>query len=146
MTTTDAAGALLTCRSLCPRCLLPMWCFMLMTFLLDRCTTESSLSDELLSRLTAVPKMRTVLQQLPPKMILISSDKPDVVIDQKVEHDSLETRVDDVVHRIMNSTFTGKGDMVKVPRMYKDYVTRIAEMLQKTLAFAAAGGDSSSQP
>eukprot|EP00966_Prymnesium_polylepis_P133582 3087582-Prymnesium_polylepis.1 len=82
-----------------------------------RCATESALSGELLSRLAAYPKLRAVLTTLSPKMLLCSSNRPAVHVEFSM--DALETRVDDVVARICSSTFTGKGDMEKVPRMYK---------------------------
>ena len=91
---------------------------------------------ELLSRLTPYPKLRAVLETLPPKQIRISSDAPAEGVDSGVS--ALDTRVDDVVARILHSSITSGSDREKVPRMYKDYVTRIADMLQKTLAFAVS--------
>ena len=85
--------------------------------------------------------MRDQLDKLPPKMILISSNKPEEQVN--FSNDGLDTRVDDVVARILNSKFTSGSDRDKVPRMYKAYVARIAEMLQTTLSFATADAASS---
>ena len=63
-----------------------------------RCHFESALSSELLSRLAAYPKMRNVLDELPPKMIRLSSNKPAVSVDFSV--DALGARVGDVLERI----------------------------------------------
>ena len=79
------------------------------------------MSGELLSRLAAYPTLRTLLEKaLRPKMLLLSSDKPASPV--HISAHALDTRVDEVVSRILQSVFTGKGDMEQVPRMYKDYV------------------------
>ena len=90
------------------------------------------MSGELLSRLAAYPTLRTLLEKsLRPKMLLLSSDKPTSPV--HISAHALDTRVGEVISRIKKSVFTGKGDMEQVPGMYKDYVSRMADMLQKTL-------------
>ena len=93
--------------------------------IVDRCHFEDALSGELLSRLAAYPKLRTTLQQLPPKLIRLSTDSPAVSVEFSA--DVLDTRVSDVVARIRKSTFTGSGDKERVPQMYEAYVVRMAE-------------------
>ena len=102
--TMDVAGTLslsvhLECESMCITLLQPRS---------RRCITESALSGELLSRLTAYPKLRAVFETLPPKLIRISSDAPAEGVSSAV--DALDTRVDDVVARIMSSSFTSGSD------------------------------------
>ena len=93
------------------------------------------MSGELLSRLTAYPKMQQALTSLPPKMLSLASGMPPQVIEQTGD---LVARVDTVKASIRKATFTGKGDAEMVPKMYEDYVARIADVLQKTLALAGA--------
>ena len=93
------------------------------------------MSGELLSRLTAYPRMQQTLTSLPPKMLSLASGMPPQVIEQTGD---LVARVDKVKASIRKATFTGKGDAETVPKMYEDYVARIADVLQKTLALAGA--------
>ena len=66
------------------------------------------MSGELLARLSASPKVKEVLDTLPPKMLGLATGKsPEVV---HVESMSLDVRVKKVVARIQKATFTGKGD------------------------------------
>ena len=59
-------------------------------------------------------------------------------LELQLETAELQGQVAQVTSSIQRSTFTGKGDKEKVPQMYKEYVSRIAGVLQSTLAF---GGD-----
>ena len=94
------------------------------------------MSGELIARLNAYPKMKEVLSNLPPKMLSLASGKEAMAVE--LEAGDLKTRVDQVVKGIERATFTGKGDKEKVPQMYKEYVSRIAGVLQDTLGVAAA--------
>jgi hypothetical protein len=76
--------------------------------------------------------MKRALDVLPPKMLRLSSTEPIEVVD--LQGGGLETRVDEVIERINQATFTGKGDKAKVVGLYKDYVGRIATVLQETHA------------
>lgn len=77
--------------------------------------------------------MKAVLDALPPKMLsLDTGERVDDVTDE-----SLDSRVENVSQRIQRATFTGKGDKPVVIGIYKDYVARLADMLQKTLALAS---------
>jgi hypothetical protein len=96
---------------------------------------ENAVSGELLARLDTYPKMRAVLDALPPKMLSLEKGRSSMRID--FEAGSLGTRVEEVTRRIQGATFTGKGDKPVVIGIYKDYVTRLADMLQKTLTLAS---------
>ena len=91
------------------------------------------MSGELVARLTTYPRMQQALASLPPKMLSLASSRLPQVIELTGD---LVARIDTVKARISKATFTGKGDIVKVPCMYEDYVKRIAEVLQSTLALA----------
>ena len=92
------------------------------------------MSSELLERLRVFPKLRVVLDTLPPKVLTLGERTPELSETQPVE---LEQRVEDVVARISRATFTGKGDSNTVPLLYKEYVERITSVVQRTLAYAA---------
>ena len=93
------------------------------------------MSGELLSRLTAYPRMQQTLVSLPPKMLSLASGKPPQVIELTGD---VAARVNKVKASIRKAKFTGKGDAETVPTLYKDYVARIADVLQKTLSLAGA--------
>ena len=80
--------------------------------------------------------MKALLDALPPKLLALSSDNKAVPVELKVS--DLSNRVEQVVQKIQKATFTGKGDAETVPQMYKNYIKRIADALQATLAFATA--------
>ena len=101
-----------------------------------RCTFENAASGELLARLAAFPRMKAVLEKLPPKLLALETGRPTRPIE--LEAIALDVRVEDVKRRIERSTFTGSGDKEKVPALYGDYVERIAGVLQDGLALRAA--------
>jgi hypothetical protein len=80
--------------------------------------------------------MCAILDTLPPKVLLLRSG----IKAQPVELDAtpLDERVQVVLKKIQNATFTSKKDNHKVLDMYKQYVTRTVQTLEKTLHFAAA--------
>ena len=98
------------------------------------CTFESEVSKELIIRLDAMPKMRGAMSSLPPKILALSETSVEPV---PFEAGQLDGRVDRVVGLIERAKFTGGADKEMVPRIYKDYVGRIADTLAKTLAFEA---------
>ena len=77
--------------------------------------------------------MKAVLDTLPPKMYALESGKEATPIKMIVQ--DLQTRMNYVVSKIRNATFTGAGDKDQVPALYHDYVRRIAEVLSHTLGF-----------
>ena len=94
------------------------------------------MSSELIVRLSASPKLRGIIDALPPKVLSLSASGPTAPVDWKAE--SLETRVEDIQSRIERATFTSKSDKSNVVRLYKDYVARIATALLKTTALSEA--------
>ena len=100
------------------------------------------MSSELIVRLSAYPKMKAALDKLPPKMLALNRGMPESPISLSAE--TLEGRVDRVAALIHESAFTGSADKATVPDLYREYVTRIAVALQKTLAFAFAANPSKS--
>ena len=98
-----------------------------------RCSFESAISSELLVRLSANPRLSAALNALPPKLLLVSSESTQV---ENVSKEELATRVTRVGERIRSAKFVGKGDANAVPKMYEDYVGRIADMVMPLLAMA----------
>ena len=94
---------------------------------------EGSVSGELLVRLQTYPKLKELLDKLPPKMLSIASGKP---VEEVRVGQSATTRVDLVSKLIRNAKFTGKGDAEKVPTLYQNYVERMVTALMRTLATA----------
>ena len=105
---------------------------------LPRCCLESAVSSEPVARLSAYPKMKAVLDTLPPKMLSLASGEPPVPVELEVG--GLASRVEENVSRIQKATFTGKGDKETVPSLYREYVEKLTVALQATLAFAADEG------
>ena len=100
------------------------------------CCFEGAVSDELLARLRSYPKLRTVLDTLPPKMLSLASDRPATPVVS--EETSLAIREETVIERIRRATFTGAGDKETVPDLYRAYVASIVGALQNTLGDIAA--------
>ena len=101
-----------------------------------RCVFEDAISRELIVRLSAYPKMLAVLTSLPPKLLLLSIDRPPEPIQasKTFRASELSQRCEQVSHRIRRAKFTGRGDRSKVLEMYTSYVERITRALQRTLA------------
>ena len=83
------------------------------------------MSRELLVRLSTYPKMKAVLDSLPPKMLALASGQRAAPVELTVSADGAQV-VEAVVARIQNATFTGRGDKNKVVELYRDYAGRIA--------------------
>ena len=92
---------------------------------------------ELSARLEAYPKMKAALSELPPKMLALSRDKPPEPL--ALQGFELEGRVDEVMDRLARAKFSNPSDGDIVPPLYRDYVTRIAGVLQKALGAFASG-------
>ena len=101
-----------------------------------RCVCENDLCGELVTRLSVYPKMKEALAALPPKMIRLSSAAPPQEVTPQAS--DLAARVSMVKTRLGNAKFTTGKDGETVPKLYEDYVKRIAGVLQSTLAFAGA--------
>jgi ankyrin repeat protein len=99
------------------------------------CVFEDAVSHELLARLGAVPRVREALDALPSKVLVLRSGRPTEPCVAPIGE--LADRVERVVARIAGATFTGKGDKVTVPALYREYVTRIVGVVQPVLALAA---------
>ena len=80
--------------------------------------------------------MRAALSALEPKMLTLASsrDAEPRVLD--LEAEQLDTRVARAVARIEGASFGNPTDKEVVPALYKNYVGRIAGMLERTLAIA----------
>ena len=85
-------------------------------------------------RLSANPRLSAALSKLPPKLLLVSSEATQVA---DVSEEELATRVTSVGNRIRSAKFIGKGDADAVPKMYEEYVSRIADMMMPLLAMAS---------
>ena len=101
-----------------------------------QCCFEAGVSGEIIARLEAYPAMRKALAALPPKLLKISSNAPPMGVDLSTEQ--LDTRVQMVSSRIERAVFTSGKDAKMVPALYKEYVTRLTDVLQSTLAVAGA--------
>ena len=95
------------------------------------CSFEDAVSSKLLVRLDAYPRMADALCALPSKVLVLADGVATAV---EVQRGGLAGRVEQVVERIAATTFTGNADRETVPMLYKDYVARIANVLQQTLA------------
>ena len=99
------------------------------------CTFESAVSSELLVRLRANPRTVDILHELdalPPKLLQLRSGEPSRAVD--LDEEVLNGRATRIVAKIQGATFTGKGDKVTVPSLYRTYATEIAAALHRTLA------------
>ena len=87
-------------------------------------------------RLSANPRLRAALDVLPPKLLLVSSETTTVA---DVSEEELATRVTRVGESIRSAKFIGKGDAEAVPKMYEEYVNRIADTMMPLYAMASVG-------
>ena len=110
-------------------------------FVCSRCVCESSVCTELVERLRVVMKatMKEALDSLPPKMLAIEGSLGSQAIGRAQEAD-LATRVERVKARVARATFTSASDKELVPKLYEDYVGKIANTLLSA-AVLFAGDD-----
>ena len=99
-----------------------------------RCCFEDGVSGEVIMRLRANPRLHAALETLPPKLLALCADAPPAAITLAEE---LEGRVGRVEARIERATFTGAGDKLRVPALYKEYVETVVRALQPLLAIGA---------
>lgn len=101
------------------------------------CCSEDNISSELTARLESVPKIRRGLEALGrPKMFEISSklDKARPIETANLGSDASADRVDRSLKRIELAHFTaGLKDKQLVVNMYKNYVSRLAGILQTAI-------------
>lgn len=85
-----------------------------------------------MARLAVYPWMSAALRALPPKMYALSSHDPPLPI---VRDDVVasEEQVAKTIDRIGNAHFIGRGDREMVSRLFKDYISNLASVLQTLL-------------
>ena len=109
------------------------------------CSFEVAVSGELIARLSAYPKMTEVLEKLPPKVLLLASNRPTQPM-VMTETGGLDQRLERNMTRIQSATFTGKADRETVPLLYRDYVEQLVGVLQKTLVMEHRSNTRASLP
>ena len=102
------------------------------------CSFEGSVSIELIARLSKYPKMQALLNSLPPKLLSLSAERSAEPVAWDAHADG-GRHVEHAVRCIEDATFTGKGDKPMVVQLYKNYVGKIVDALQHTLALGASG-------
>ena len=81
------------------------------------------------------PKLLEQLDKLPPKKLIIWSNKPSEVVKAgTAKGQDLGDRLRDNMKRIGTSEFTGRADLEKVPKLYKRYVEELVVLLPKSFA------------
>ena len=89
--------------------------------------------------MSALPKVKAVLDALPPKKLELCAGKPTMVVEATEGRLELGTRLQRVVGRIRSAKFTGKADEEKVPDLFRDYVQRITHALQQAMVVQRLG-------
>ena len=80
-------------------------------------------------------KLLGQLDKLPPKKLIIWSNKPSEVVGFGAdEEQDLGARLTGNMERIGTSEFTGKADLQTVPNLYKGYVEELVVLLSKSFA------------
>ena len=97
------------------------------------CVFEEGVSVELIARLETYPKMKAVLDALPPKVLALSSS----ALPKPVAVSADDARVARVTGKIEKATFTGPSDKPRVVGIYREFVERITRVLTSTLKLAA---------
>ena len=100
------------------------------------CVFEDCVSRELTTLLSAYPKMTLALAKLPPKMLVLRTGKPAVPGESRASESG--DHVAKAISRIEAAVFTGAADKPKVVALYRDYVARIAGVLEKTLSLGSS--------
>ena len=98
------------------------------------CVFEEGVSVELIARLETYPKMKAVLDALPPKVLALSSKAPPKPVAVSAD----DARFARVTGKIEKATFTGPSDKPLVVGIYREFVERITRVLTSTLKLAAA--------
>ena len=85
------------------------------------CVFESRVSTELISRLSAFPRMKATLDLLPPKVIVLSSEHDPKPLQLEERTGNGGRHVEEALQKIEDATFTGKGDKPMVKDLFRRY-------------------------
>lgn len=93
---------------------------------------ESGVATEALSRAAFFPRLHAALKPLPPKLYEIDGDEPEPLIEMVVGDEGAGPRIERVRASIKAAFFTGKADKPMVVRLYNDYITSIANAMNRS--------------
>ena len=95
---------------------------------------ETGVSTEALTRAVYYPKLRAVLEELPPKLVEIDGEAPVVAANDGTAagDEGAGPRIARVRGSIEAATFTGKGDKEVVLRLLRDYMARIGNAMAES--------------
>ena len=90
------------------------------------CCEETGVATEGVARGAYFPKLKAILDRLPPKLVDIDGAAPEAAREQYGGSEGLAPRIERVRSSIRSAAFSSEADRAKVVKLFDDYITKIA--------------------
>jgi hypothetical protein len=89
------------------------------------CCEETGVATEGVARGAYFPKLKAILDRLPPKLVDIDGAAPEAAREQYGGSEGLAPRIERVRSSIRSAAFSSEADRAKVVELFDDYITKI---------------------
>jgi hypothetical protein len=89
------------------------------------CCEETGVATEGVARGAYFPKLKAILDRLPPKLVDIDGATPEAAREQYGGSEGMAPRIERVRSSIRSAAFSSEADRAKVVRLFEDYITKI---------------------
>jgi len=89
------------------------------------CCEETGVATEGVARGAYFPKLKAILDRLPPKLVDIDGAAPEAAREQYGGSEGMAPRIERVRSSIRSAAFSSEADRAKVVRLFDDYITKI---------------------
>jgi len=89
------------------------------------CCEETGVATEGVARGAYFPKLKAILDRLPPKLVDIDGAAPEAAREQYGGSEGMAPRIERVRSSIRSAAFSSEADRAKVVRLFEDYITKI---------------------
>ena len=90
------------------------------------CCEETGVATEGVARGAYFPKLKAILDRLPPKLVDIDGAAPEAAREQYGGSEGMAPRIERVRSSIRSAAFSSEADRAKVVKLFDDYITKIA--------------------
>ena len=93
------------------------------------CCEETGVATEGVARGAYYPKLKAILDRLPPKLVDIDGAVPEVAREQYGGSEGRAPRIERVRSSIRSAAFSSETDRAKVVKLFDDYITKIGNAM-----------------
>ena len=93
------------------------------------CCEETGVATEGVARGAYFPKLKAILDRLPPKLVDIDGAAPEAAREQYGGSEGMAPRIERVRSSIRSAAFSSEADRAKVVRLFDDYITKIGNAM-----------------